>query len=116
MQQHNISVSGCSEHTSVYLSLNYLDQDGIILNTDTRRFGIRANVEWLIDDWVTVGGRMSYISQKSNEPYYLFTAGGGSMARIFIIFETSSPFIWPFSNDCWLGAGRVDESERVLSC
>src|SRR5690625_6623699 len=91
MQEYNISVSCGSEQTSVYLSLKYLDQDGIILNTDTRRFGIRANVESLINDSVTVGGRMSYISQKSNEPYYPSTAGGGSMARIFNIFETSAP-------------------------
>lgn len=43
-QQHQLSVSGGGEKVSFMVSGNYLDQDGIIENTDFKRYGLRSNV------------------------------------------------------------------------
>src|SRR5699024_10563491 len=96
IQEHNIAVSGGSENTSIYLSLNYLDQEGIIQNTNTERFGIRTNLETNVGEGITVGGRLNYINQNSEEPYYP-TSVYGSMVRVYNIFETSAPFIAPYT-------------------
>lgn len=43
-QQHQLSVSGGSEKTTFMVSGNYLNQNGIIENTDFKRYIIRSNI------------------------------------------------------------------------
>lgn len=45
MQNHSISVAGGTTKVKYYLSLDYLDQDGIVLNSDFKRYGGRMNLE-----------------------------------------------------------------------
>jgi TonB-dependent starch-binding outer membrane protein SusC len=113
MQEHNISVSGGSETTSMFFSFNYLDQEGIILNTNSERFGLRANLETTVSDRITVGGRMNYINQNSEEPYYPL-AVYGPMVRVYNIFETSAPFIAPYTEDGRLGAVQAIDRDGVI--
>lgn len=114
IQEHNISVSGGSEQMSVYFSLNYLDQEGIILNTNSDRIGIRANVESTVSDRITVGGRMNYVNQNIEEPFFPFTAGGGPLDRVYNIFRTSAPFIAPYTRDGRLGAVQAIDRDGTL--
>ncbi len=44
IHEHNVSVRGGTAQTSSYISFNYLNQDGIVPNTQTQRYGIRANL------------------------------------------------------------------------
>lgn len=55
MQNHSISVMGGSDKTRVNLSGNFLDQDGIILNSNFRQYQLRANVDHNINDRLKVG-------------------------------------------------------------
>ena len=43
-QQYGINVSGASESGSHSLSFNYLNQDGTIINSDYRKFGLNVNL------------------------------------------------------------------------
>ena len=43
-QQYGINVSGASENGSHSLSFNYLNQDGTIINSDYRKFGLNVNL------------------------------------------------------------------------
>jgi TonB-linked SusC/RagA family outer membrane protein len=43
-QEHQLSVSGGGEKTTFLLSTNYLDQEGIIKNSDFKRYTVRANL------------------------------------------------------------------------
>lgn len=45
IQNHVISASGGSEHFRYYTSIDYLDQDGIIINSGFKRYGFRTNLE-----------------------------------------------------------------------
>lgn len=45
IQNHVISASGGSEHFRYYTSLDYLNQEGIIINSGFKRYGFRANLE-----------------------------------------------------------------------
>jgi TonB-dependent starch-binding outer membrane protein SusC len=50
IQSHDINFSGGSKNTSVYSSLNYLNQDGVIINTNYKRINARLNLEQRIGD------------------------------------------------------------------
>lgn len=44
-QQHEISVSGGDEDTRYYISGGYVNQEGIVLNSDFERYNLRVNLE-----------------------------------------------------------------------
>lgn len=44
-QGHTLSASGGTENLSYYFSGNYLDQDGIIINNNFKRYSLRGHVE-----------------------------------------------------------------------
>src|SRR5690606_34004769 len=44
MNNQQLSISGGSEKTQLALSLNYFDQDGVIRNSDFKRYSYRLNV------------------------------------------------------------------------
>ncbi|MDR1666675.1 MAG: TonB-dependent receptor [Bacteroidales bacterium] len=54
-QTHELSVSGGNEKASYLLSGNYIDQNGIILNSGFQRFNARLNTEVNITERLTAG-------------------------------------------------------------
>jgi TonB-linked SusC/RagA family outer membrane protein len=45
IQDHSVSISGGSENLRYYTSLEYLNQDGIIINSNFKRYGARVNLD-----------------------------------------------------------------------
>lgn len=97
IQEHNVSIRGGSEKTASFISLNYLDQDGIIPNTNSERYGVRANVESNVNDWLKLSARVNYIRKDSKEPYADITYG--SMGRVFDMLQGAAPYIAPYTRD-----------------
>lgn len=97
---HNLSISGGSEKISSFLSMNYLKQDGIIENSDAERYGLRANLEYTVNPWFKIGGRLSYTRRISSEPY--------DLARAFDMLAGAAPFIAPYTRD-----GRFGSVEAI---
>ena len=64
---NNISISGGNDKTKYYLSGSYFFNQGIVKNTDFQRFGFRANVDQVINKWITANIGLNYISSKANE-------------------------------------------------
>ncbi len=62
LQEHNISISGGNDKTSVFLSGSYFNQEGIVGGEKARfdRYTARLNASHKLKDWLTVGGRLSY--------------------------------------------------------
>jgi TonB-linked SusC/RagA family outer membrane protein len=54
-QEHNISISGGSENTAYYTSLNFLDQQGIMEYSGMERYTLRTNIDHQIQDWLKTG-------------------------------------------------------------
>lgn len=59
MYNHQISFSGEKEGTRYYTSLNYFDQEGIVLNSDFNRMSMRLNVDSTVKPWLKIGNNMS---------------------------------------------------------
>lgn len=55
IQNHQLSINGGSEKTQLALSANYFNQDGIIINSNFKRYSYRLNVDHKISDKVKVG-------------------------------------------------------------
>ncbi len=49
-QNHNFSVSGGGERYGYYVSLGYLSQDGIVINSSQKRFNIQVNQNFNVSD------------------------------------------------------------------
>jgi TonB-linked SusC/RagA family outer membrane protein len=63
----NLSVSGGNESSSYYASLSYLDNEGIVKNTDFRRYGARLRYNQTLSQKVTYSVGLNYNNSFSNE-------------------------------------------------
>lgn len=67
-QEYGLVLSGGDESNLYYLSLGYLDFDGILLNSAFKRYSARLNNQRKMTDWLTVGMNFSGSSTNSSEP------------------------------------------------
>lgn len=65
-QNYDISVGGGTEDFRYYVSGNYMNQDGIIMNSGMKRYALRANIEGNITKKLRFGLRMN-VSQTDNK-------------------------------------------------
>jgi TonB-dependent starch-binding outer membrane protein SusC len=112
MQEHNLSIQGGSSQTSSFLSFNYLDQDGMVPHTSSKRYGMRANLESDLNKWLKVGGRMNFTRKNSVEPYADVVYG--SLGRVFEMLGGAPPFIAPFTRDGKFGSVQAIADNGTL--
>ncbi len=68
MESHQLSVNGGSDKTTLALSTNYFNQDGIIINSNFKRYSLRLNMDHRINDRVKIGDK--YHAQQHHQPGY----------------------------------------------
>ncbi len=65
-QNYNLSASGGNEKSQYNLSVGYLDNKGLIVNSRYQRITARANVKTQITDYLEFGGDLSYVHTDSH--------------------------------------------------
>lgn len=65
-QNHNLSIRGGGEQSNYFMSLNYYDEEGILVNTAMDRLGLRVNSDFQVSDRIKIGqsaslSRINYI-------------------------------------------------------
>ncbi len=88
IQQHQISISGGTAATQVYLSGTYYDEIGTIKGQDFTRYNIKLNVDHIISKRLKVGASTSFLSSIQNRGSNLY----GSAIKM-------SPLAVPYDND-----------------
>jgi len=68
IQSYTISASGGNDKTKYFISSNYIDQRGIIINSGYKRYSVRANIETHVKNWVAVGVNLSLADSKRDDP------------------------------------------------
>ena len=63
---HNLSVSGGTEKTSFYASMNYFDQEGVVKNSGIKRYTGRINLETSVGERAKVGFNFNTSLVKDN--------------------------------------------------
>jgi TonB-linked SusC/RagA family outer membrane protein len=69
IQNHQIGVSGGNESGRYAMSLNYFDQEGIMIYTNFKRYSLRANTEFNINKRVRIGENFQVgYGERVNQP------------------------------------------------
>lgn len=100
VQSHQLSFSGGNDKTNYYVSLGYLDQDGILIGSSFKRYSSRFSVDNQIKRWAKIG--MSGNISRSNQQITLADAAESTIWWGAIL----SPLV-PLKNldGTWAGAG-----------
>ncbi len=64
-QQYNLSASGGTEKTQSSFSLSYLNNDGIVINTNYKRLTARANVVTKVTNFLELGSDINFVHSES---------------------------------------------------
>ncbi len=86
IQDINLSISGGSENTTYAFHGNYLDENGILKNTNYKRVGLRSNVDANLNNWLTIGQRLG-VTYGQNSGY----RGNNSHENLFNKLYLISP-------------------------
>ncbi len=74
-QSHNLTYRGGNEKLRGAVSAGYLDQDGLLPNTDFKRYSLRTNVDGKFSEWLSAGANLSVSHTESNETPQLGSRG-----------------------------------------
>jgi len=91
MQQYEVSVTGGTENTRYAFSGSYVNQEGIVRNTNYERFNFRTNISTKVSDRINVG--MTLIA---------YTTNGREMANgkdAPVMYALNLPPIFPLKNE-----------------
>jgi len=92
-QEYNASVSGNKEGLSYYGSVGYLNDGGIISNSNYKRYTARINADYQAKSWLKVTTSMSFTHSDSQSADYSGDSWGSS-GNVFYIANTIAP-IYP---------------------
>ncbi len=79
-QTYNLSVSGGSENTQSMMSVSYMNNDGIIIESNYKRLTARANVNHKVKDFIRTGVNLSYMYSEND--------GGGNLLNYASLIHT----------------------------
>jgi len=65
MQNHNVTVNAGGEKLSMFTSLTFMDQKGIIPNTNFKRTDIRVNPDLKISNKFSIKGVFNYTENRT---------------------------------------------------
>lgn len=65
-QEYNMTVSGGSEKSTHFLSIGYLDDEGIVANSDFSRFSARASGDYNVNKYIKINGMLAYSRGEQN--------------------------------------------------
>lgn len=93
IQNYNLSISGGNEKSNFYISAGVMDNKGIQINNDYRRYNARLNYDYNLAHNMKVGVRVAV--DASNMSYYLSDGFTGSNESD-IILQTAIAGIYPY--------------------
>ncbi|MBC6611155.1 SusC/RagA family TonB-linked outer membrane protein [Hymenobacter sp. BT507] len=70
VQEHHLSLTGGTSTTHYYTGIDYLGQQGIVLNSNLRRYAVRANVDQQLGQRLHVALRGNLSKTQRHVPYY----------------------------------------------
>ncbi len=91
-QEYNASLASTSDKTSLFVSLGYLNNEGIAYNSDMERYTARARFDYDATSWLKLGVNTNY----SHFSYNQISDSGesGSSGNVFAYTSTMGP-IYP---------------------
>lgn len=95
-QQYQLSASGGDQNVRYAVSGEYLDQDGIVLNSNFKRYSMRANLDAKLTPKLNM--KMDFSAAKTNDKI-VNTSGAGNGANEGVIGQAvGAPYYYPLFN------------------
>ncbi|WP_300852459.1 TonB-dependent receptor [uncultured Bacteroides sp.] len=89
-QENSIALSGGTDKTNYYASLNYLYDNSYTVNSNMDRINARVKIDQTVNDWFKTGFNIAFSNVKTNSP----NVGGSSYSSIFFFGQQIAP-IYP---------------------
>lgn len=67
-EEYNLSMTGADNKYNYYMSLGYLDDQGVISGSGFTRISARLKGDYQMKEWLKVGANVNYINSMSNYP------------------------------------------------
>ncbi len=104
---HQLNFQGGGDKTVFSVSLGYLDQNGIMLNSSFRRYSARITLDNDVNKWLKAGGSLSLI--KSQQKLVSDGNGGLNVPRMVTEEVPIVPIKYP--DGTWAGNNDIDGLE-----
>lgn len=96
MQNYQVNFSGGTEKTRYFISGGYLAQDGIILNSDLKRYSFRLNIESDVHKRIKVGANLTPSYTYNN---LVNAEGNWQLGGIIQSAIAAAPFLTPYDGN-----------------
>ena len=92
-QQHTLTLQGGNDRGSYFLSVNYVNQDGIVKGSKDKyeRLTAQLNADYMIKDWLKVGTNTSIEKWRSRG---ISEQGYGSSFEMLLLIDPLTPLYW----------------------
>ncbi len=98
-QDYTVSVTGGTDKLKYYISGTYLNDTGIIKNSDFNRLSTRSSVDWQAKPWLKLGTTLNYTYTNSNVPGDMDLDYATSSGNVFFIANQLAPVYPMFVRD-----------------
>lgn len=88
VQNHQVSISGGSDKSTYSVSLNYLDDQGMIIGGNFKRFSLRTSNTYEISNWLSAGLDV-YITRSANNSSGENTSMEGTAGTVNAVYKMS---------------------------
>lgn len=82
-QEYNVSLNGGSDKSNFFMSFNYRNGEGVLLNTYSQRYAFRLNSSHQLNKWLKVGENLSYSYSNGRGTNTFSGYTGAILAAIF---------------------------------
>jgi TonB-linked SusC/RagA family outer membrane protein len=96
IQEHNLRVSGGNEKVIYSISLGYLDQDGVLLNTWAKKYSLNANINATVTKRLNITASIAGNYWDARESAYTADEGngeGGIMGLLYRGLPMQAPYL-----------------------
>lgn len=90
-QEYNLTVQGGNDRSNHFLSLGYLNDEGIVKNSDFTRFSLRASGDYDVNRYLSINGNIAYSRGEQNS---LAISALGNYVNTFMFTQMIAP-IYP---------------------
>ncbi len=102
-QTHQLSIVGGSDKLSMAISGNYMDDLGVLVNTNFDRFSSRVNLEYKLTDQIRFGSNLYVARSKKN---YLNMGTSSTTDNVIYNIFMMSPLMTPTGEDVFGVKGK----------
>lgn len=104
-QDYNVNVTGGDEKSNYYISLGYLDEQGLMEFSNMQRFSGRVNAESQVKKWLKIGLSTNAVTYNTNN----FSDGNSTTSNPFFFSRVMAPIYPVYQYGTWnsSNAGQV---------